>query len=101
MWAIASRSLPKHRPAAVNQEKLMFKGLRTVLVIGALLVGGAAIVRLITERQVAQAAAASAAAVVDTTVADRGDIPITIAATGNIDAQQDVALAFPTSGKVT
>ena len=78
----------------------MLRTLRTVILLGALLVGIAAVVRLISNRSTAQAAAA-ATTTVQTATIDVGDVPITVNATGTIQAQQTVSLAFLSSGVVT
>src|SRR5258707_15649534 len=77
----------------------MFKLLRIVLFIGALLVIAVSVNRLLNATTPANAASTNVP--LDTATIDRGDIPIVVNATGTIQAQQNVSLAFATSGKVT
>ncbi len=77
----------------------MFKLLRIVLFIGALLVIVVSVNRLLNATTPANAASTNGP--LDTATIDRGDIPIVVNATGTIQAQQNVSLAFATSGKVT
>jgi RND family efflux transporter MFP subunit len=80
----------------------MLQRLRTLIIIGVLLIGLAAGYRLVSAQASTQSAgAAAAAATVEFAAADRGDIPIVVNAVGNIVANQNVALAFTTSAKVT
>jgi multidrug efflux pump subunit AcrA (membrane-fusion protein) len=77
----------------------MFRGLRTVVVVGAVLIVLASVFRYINTQSGVKPASASAAQV--TATVDRGDVALTVSATGNIQANQNVPLAFTTSGKVT
>ena len=78
----------------------MSNRLQTVILVGAVLVGISATTRLITTNA-AQQQSASAAAAPEIATVDRGDISLAITATGNINANQNVGLAFSTSGMVT
>jgi len=78
----------------------MFKKLRLVLVLGMIAIAASAAVRY-ASAQGNSPAAGAAAAQIEFTRADRGDVAITINATGNIVANQDTALSFAASGKVT
>src|SRR5258708_22656574 len=77
----------------------MFKVLRIALLVGAVLVAVAAVIRLRSASAAAQAA--SAGPVFETATVDRGDVAIVVNATGTIQANQNVFLAFPSTGKVT
>ena len=77
----------------------MFKYLRTLLVISAVLIAIAAIVRLTsTPAQPVRAASDSPTQV---STVDRGDIAVTVSATGPLQTHQVASLSFPTTGRVT
>lgn len=79
-----------------------FSKLRTAIVIGVALVGAAGAYRWVSAQTAEKTAAAAATTTpIEYAKADRGDVAITINATGNIQAKQNVALAFTSSGKVT
>ncbi|MEP7290051.1 MAG: efflux RND transporter periplasmic adaptor subunit [Chloroflexota bacterium] len=77
----------------------MFKTLRTVLILGAVLICIAAAIKLLNTPNTAKAA--GAAATRETATVDQGDVAIAVNATGTIQANQNVPLAFTTVGKVT
>jgi HlyD family secretion protein len=79
----------------------MSNRLQTVLLVGAVLVGVSATTRLITTNAAQQQSTSAAAAAPEIATVDRGDISLAITATGNINANQNVGLAFATSGMVT
>ncbi len=76
----------------------MFKGLKVVIVAGALLIIAAAVFRQFGVRSASAAPTTSIPR--DTTTVDRGDVALTITTTGNIQAIQNVDLAFAASGTV-
>src|SRR5450432_3170142 len=77
----------------------MFKGLRIVLLVGAILVAIAAFVRLNSASAAAKAVVSGP--VFETAIVDRGDVAIVVNATGTIVANQNVSLALANTGKVT
>ncbi|HVO43475.1 MAG TPA: biotin/lipoyl-binding protein, partial [Aggregatilineales bacterium] len=77
----------------------MSRGFRVVLIVGAVLVIIASAIRIATTQTVARAASVTTTA--ETYKVDRGDVAITVSATGNIQANQSVPLAFTNTGKVT
>lgn len=77
----------------------MLKGVRTVIVAGLVLIGIAAVIRYLSTSSSTRTNGVNVP--VETVTVDRGDIAITVNATGNIQAKQNVSLAFASSGKVT
>ncbi len=80
----------------------MFRKLRIVMLLGALLVSVASAFRYFSAQTPARAASeTSAPAAIETARVDRGDVALFVNATGNIQAQKTVSLAFGVAGKVT
>jgi len=80
----------------------MFKRLKAVAFVGAVLIGVAATNRIVSSQSSSRAGfAAAGTTALETMRVDRGDVAITINATGNIQAVQSVSLAFASSGVVT
>src|SRR5262245_26324224 len=77
----------------------MFTRLRNLFLIGLVLIGIAAAVRFFTTPQ-QTASAQQATAAPDTTRVERGDVALTVAATGSIQANQTVSLTFAGTGMV-
>ena len=77
----------------------MLRGVRTVIVVGVVLIGIAALIRYVTTQPTTKESTTNAP--VEIATVDRGDVAITVNATGNIQPKQNVSLAFASSGKVT
>jgi HlyD family secretion protein len=75
----------------------MYQRLRNLVIIGCIVTLLAAFVRV---RVLSQRGSADNAAVQEISVIDRGDIVLTVSATGPVHAKQEVALAFPSTGNV-
>ncbi len=75
----------------------MYKRLRNLFYFGAIAILIAAAVRVVYMRS---SRAANSQNVLETTTVDRGEVVLTVSATGPILAQKEVALAFPAVGKV-
>ncbi len=75
----------------------MYKRLRNLFVLGCVLILAAAFVRV---RVLGSRSAENNVAVQETSVVDRGDLTLTVSATGPIHAKLEVALAFPSTGIV-
>lgn len=74
----------------------MYTRLRNLIIIGILLIGAAFFIR----NQVSNSAAAANTQVQEISTVERDDVAITVSATGPLQANQKVSLAFTTSGKV-
>ncbi len=77
----------------------MFKRLRNLIILGLVAIAAAAFIRVRATAQPANSGRSSA--VQETSTIDKGDILITVPATGPIQANQTMSLSFPVSGKVT
>jgi multidrug efflux pump subunit AcrA (membrane-fusion protein) len=74
------------------------KRLRIVVILAVIVVAVAAVIRI--SATPAPAAPGARAAAADITRVGRGDVQITVNATGPLEANQNVVLSFPMSGKV-
>src|SRR5271166_2842137 len=97
-WSLRRHNLNNRE--ARGARKRMFKGLKVVIVVGALAVIAAAAFRLYGARP-STSASAFANIPRQTTTVDRGDVAVTITTTGNIQAGQNVNLGFATNGTVS
>jgi multidrug efflux pump subunit AcrA (membrane-fusion protein) len=77
----------------------MFQRLRNLALIGVVLIAIAAVLRVVTTPQQTASAQANTAAQ-DTARVERGDVAVTVSATGSIEANQSVSLSFATTGVV-
>src|SRR5258708_2158512 len=78
----------------------MFRRLRIVFLIGLALIAVAGVYRVVTAAQQPSSTQAARTAL-DITTVERGDVALTVSATGSIQANQSVSLAFGSTGKVT
>jgi len=81
----------------------MITRLRNLILVGLALIAVAGGVRVVTGRQQPSTSTDTTAttAAQDTTRVTRGDVSVTVAATGSIQANQTTSLTFGASGKVT
>src|SRR2546423_11651872 len=80
----------------------MYKRLRALLIIALVVsVGAAAVVRFQMTARSLRGALTGSSTVQETSTVDRGDIVLTVSASGSIQANQNVSLAFPVNTKVT
>ena len=76
----------------------MYKHLRTLIILGLLAIGAAALVRFGAAN--AQGSQPQTVANEETTTVERGSVQIVVSATGPIQPKQKVTMAFPASGNV-
>jgi HlyD family secretion protein len=78
----------------------MFTRLRNLIILAILVIAVAAFIRFRVLAQAAGGRGGGTSLTQDTSVVDRGEVTITVSATGPIQANQTVSLSFPISGKV-
>ncbi len=76
----------------------MYKRLRIVTILGIIAIVIAVVIR--GQLSASSASAAGSSGVLETSTIDRGDIAILVSATGSIQAQQNVSLAFSGVGRI-